>query len=54
MKLFKKKSSKKAVKNTVNKSDFTTISEAVKIVQEARMQYHKDTLTALYLPGYTY
>lgn len=56
MKLFRKtkKETKKVNTNTDLYSLMPKTSEAVALVNETRRQYHRDTMTGLYLPNYNY
>ena len=51
MKLFKR-NKKATTKRVVRNTD--PLAEAKAIRDEARRQYHKDTMTMLYMPSYKY
>lgn len=56
IKLFRKtkKETKKANTNTNLYSLMPKTSEAVALVNEAKRQYHRNTMTGLYFPNYKY
>ena len=51
MKLFKK-NKKTTTKRTVRSTDL--LAEAKTLRDEARKQYHRETMTMLYMPSYKY
>ena len=52
MKKLFKRSKKATTKRTVKNTD--TLAEAKALKDETRRQYHKDTMTMLYMPSYKY
>ena len=54
MKLFKRNNKKNTTKKNDTTVDFCDLTAAKRLVEEERRQYHKDTMTMLYMPSYKY